>query len=78
MYDATHHFDTLYTSVPREFEFRASTREGWITWREMFRPRLRRALGLENIESDLRAYQSHAEMVLGALPRVLPGGKLLC
>lgn len=62
MYDAAHHFDTLYTSVPREFEFRASTREEWIAWREMFRPRLRQALGLENIESDLRDYQSHAEM----------------
>jgi hypothetical protein len=62
MYDAAKHFDALYQSVPRAFEFRSTTREGWIAWRENFRPRLRQALGLEHMASDLRGHQPHAEM----------------
>lgn len=61
MYDATRHFETLYSSVAREFEFRACSPQGWLAWRESFRPRLRQALGLDNMELDLRDHQPAAE-----------------
>lgn len=62
MYDSVGHFETLYTSVAREFEFQASSREEWLAWRETFRPRLHQALGLDNMASDLRGYQPKAEI----------------
>ena len=62
MYDSVQHFEQLYASVPREFAFRASSQEEWLAWREAFRPRLRHALGLDEMESDLHGYQPRAEM----------------
>ena len=62
MYDSVRHFEHLYASAPREFAFRASSPEEWRSWREAFRPRLCRALGLDKIESDLHGYQPSAEM----------------
>ena len=37
MYDSVRHFEQLYTSVPREFAFHASSQEEWLTWRDAFR-----------------------------------------
>ena len=62
MYDSVQHFEQLYASVPREFAFRASSREEWLAWREAFLPRLCHALGLDKIELDLQGYQPSAEM----------------
>ncbi len=61
MYNAAKHFETLYASVQRNYEFRATTREGWSAWQTAFRPKLREALGLDNMESDFHAYQPKAE-----------------
>ena len=36
--------------------------EEWLAWREAFQPRLRQALGLDRMESDLQGYQPSAEM----------------
>ena len=63
MYDSVRHFEQLYTSVPREFAFRASSQEEWLAWREAFRPRLCHALGLDKMESDLQGYQPRAEIL---------------
>jgi hypothetical protein len=43
-----------------EFAFAAKTRKEWKAWRDAFRPRLRQALGLDNMESDLSGYQPKA------------------
>ena len=61
MYDAGEHFGSLYANTSAEFTFRAQTEEEWLTWREAFRPRLRRALGLDYIAGDLAGYQPRAE-----------------
>jgi len=61
VYDAARHFKALYGSMTREFEFRASSPEEWLAWRESFRPRLRQALGLDKMELDLRDHQPEAE-----------------
>jgi dienelactone hydrolase len=62
MYDAAKHFAALYSTVPSEFAFRATTRAEWRAWRDAFRPRLRRALGIDNMEHDLAGFTPHAEM----------------
>ncbi len=62
MYDSVKHFQTLYQSVPRQFAFRAATSAEWMSWREAFRPRLRQALGLDNMERDLAGFTPRAEM----------------
>ncbi|MFC1452122.1 alpha/beta hydrolase family protein [Verrucomicrobiota bacterium] len=61
MYNATKHFNALYDGVRGEFSFRASTRDEWLEWQAAFRPRLRQALGLDNMEADLRGYEPRAE-----------------
>lgn len=61
-YDAVRHFATLYNSVPRAFAFHAATMAEWQVWRDAFRPRLRAALGLDNMAHDLAAHTPHAEM----------------
>ncbi|MGC9467117.1 MAG: alpha/beta hydrolase family protein [Anaerolineae bacterium] len=63
MYDAVKHFQTLYEAAEAEaeFAFRAETREAWIAWRDAFRPRLRDALGLDVIATDLQGYSPRAE-----------------
>ncbi len=61
MYDAVEHFGSLYANTSAEFTFRAQTEEEWLAWREAFRPRLRRALGLDYIAGDLAGYQPRAE-----------------
>lgn len=62
MYDAAKHFAALYATVPHEFGFRATTTAEWQAWRDAFRPRLRAALGLDNMAHDLAAHTPHADM----------------
>ena len=52
MYNAGAHFENLYATVPRQYEFRETSREGFLTWQAAFRPKLREILGLDNMESD--------------------------
>ena len=63
MYDAAAHFGSLYANTPAEFSFCSGTEEGWLAWREAFRPRLAQALGLDNVATDLAGYQPNAERV---------------
>ena len=60
-YNAAEHFKSLYASVPRDYEFRVTSREGWLAWQAAFRPKLREALGLHHMESDLAGYVPKAE-----------------
>lgn len=62
-FDYWAHVKALYKNTPREFEFKASTVEEFKRWQAAFRPRLRQALGLANIESDLRGYKPTADRV---------------
>lgn len=62
MYNAVEHFDSLYSTVPREFEFDAANPEQWLAWREAFRPRLKQLLGLDNMAADLKDHVPTAEM----------------
>ena len=63
MYNAETHFKNLYDTVPREFEFHATTREELLAWQANFRPKLREILGLDNMESDLEGYVPKAEQL---------------
>ncbi len=65
-YHAESHFERLYSTAPREFAFRATCRDEWITWREAFRPRLRELLGLEAMETDLRGHRPEAQLLATA------------
>ena len=60
-YNDTNHFNTLYDSVPRTYAFREADREGVSAWQAAFRPKLRKALGLDNMASDLSGYVPIAE-----------------
>ncbi len=63
MYNAVKHFENLYATVPRKYEFRETQREGLLTWQAKFRPELRTILGLDNMESDLADYVPKAEQL---------------
>lgn len=63
MYNADKHFETLYATVPRKYEFNETTNEGLISWQANFRPELRNILGLDNMESDLAGYVPKAEQL---------------
>ena len=63
MYNAATHFKTLYDTVPRQYEFQATTREELVSWQANFRPKLREILGLDNMESDLEGYVPRAEQL---------------
>jgi len=61
MYDSDAHFQGLYASVPRQFAFDATTPAELKSWQNRFRPRLREALGLANMERDLAKHRLKAE-----------------
>lgn len=61
MYDAATHFQNLYDTVPRAYEFRATSPEGVSAWQAVFRPKLREVLGLDSMDSDLAGYVPRAE-----------------
>ena len=63
MYNAVIHFENLYATVPRKYEFKEATREGLFAWQAKFRPELRNILGLDNMESDLANYVPKAEQL---------------
>ena len=63
MYNSEQHYNHLYSTTPREFEFCAESEEELTNWQEAFRDRLRQALGLHNIEMDLSHHQPAAEML---------------
>ena len=63
MYNAEKHFETLYATVPRQYECRATSREGLLAWQANFRPKLQEALGLDNMASDLKGYEPKAEQL---------------
>ena len=63
VYDAIGHFKSLYETTPREFAFRAASKEDWLDWREAFRPRLRAVLGLDNMAADLVGHRPHAQQL---------------
>jgi len=66
VFNSEAHYAALYESVPREFAFRASTAEQLKAWQEAFRPRLREALGLANMERDLAGHKPRAQRVESA------------
>ncbi len=63
MYNAETHFENLYATVPREYEFQATSREELFAWQAVFRPKLREILGLDNMEADLAGYVPKAEQL---------------
>ena len=62
MYDSEKHFSTLFDACGREFGFHASSEKELFPWQERFRAKLRDALGLANIERDLKDHEPYAEM----------------
>ncbi len=62
MFDSDAHLKALFAAAPKQFEFRASSADEWLLWQQAFRPRLRTALGLDNMESDLRDHHPEAEL----------------
>ena len=61
MYDSLKHFKAAFHAFEPEFEFRAESRDELKAWQQAFRPRLRQALGLDNLEADLKGYHPTAE-----------------
>ncbi|SVC47364.1 uncharacterized protein METZ01_LOCUS300218, partial [marine metagenome] len=53
MYDSVKHFKSSYDSVNAEFEFKGKSIDELTSWQHEFRPRLRNAIGLDNLENDL-------------------------
>ena len=52
-YDNEEHLDTLYRNAPKTYAFRATDQEELSAWQAAFRPKLREALGLDNMAADL-------------------------
>jgi len=62
-FDYGKHIKEVYRSMPRQFEFRAKLRNEFEAWQSAFRPRLREALGLINMEADLQGHRPEAKRV---------------
>jgi len=62
-YDATARDARVYLSLRRRFAFRARTIARARAWQRAFRTELRRAIGLTNIERDLKGYRPRARRV---------------
>ena len=60
-YDNVEHLNTLYRNAPKKFAFQATDPAGLADWQAAFRPKLREALGLDNMASDLSGYRPKAE-----------------
>ena len=65
-YDNEVHLNALYENVSGTYAFRASDPEGLSAWQAAFRPKLREALGLDNMASDLSGYVPKAERLESA------------
>lgn len=55
------HLNALYANVSGTYAFRATDPESLSAWQAAFRPKLREALGLDNMASDLSGYVPKAE-----------------
>ncbi len=60
-YDAAEHLNALYENVPGIYAFQARDGAELSAWQAAFRPRLREALGLDNMHADLSGYVPKAE-----------------
>ena len=60
-YDQETHLNALYENVSGTYAFRASDPDGLSAWQAAFRPKLREALGLDNMASDLSGYVPKAQ-----------------
>ncbi len=60
-YDQETHLNALYENVSGTYTFRATDPEGLSAWQAAFRPKLREALGLDNMEADLSGHVPKAE-----------------
>ncbi len=60
-YNDAVHFSGLYENTPGTYAFRAMDKEELSAWQTAFRPKLREALGLDNMASDLSGYVPKAE-----------------
>ena len=65
-YDNEEHLDSLYRNAPKTYAFRATDQEELSAWQAAFRPKLREALGLENMAADLAGYVPKAERLESA------------
>ncbi len=60
-YNDAVHFSALYENTTGTYAFRATNQEELAAWQAAFRPKLREALGLDNMASDLAGYVPKAE-----------------
>lgn len=60
-FDNEVHLRALYANVSGTYAFRATDPESLSAWQAAFRPKLREALGLDNMASDLSGYVPKAE-----------------
>lgn len=63
MFDLQSHYKALYSKTERECAFRGASRAEWEVWRSGFFPRLRSAMGLDKMESELAFFTPTAEKV---------------
>ncbi len=60
MYDSVKHFNSSYDSVTAEFAFQGKSITELTSWQHEFRPRLKNAIGLDNLENDLARHSVSA------------------
>lgn len=60
--DATH-FRAVYGEAAMKYEFKGTTLNDFRRWQNNFRPALKRLLGLDLIESDLKNYQPKSRLL---------------
>lgn len=65
-YDQVTHLSALYENVSGTYAFKATDPEGLSAWQTAFRPKLREALGLDNMASDLSGHVPKAERLESA------------
>lgn len=62
VYNATAHFSRQYAAAGKEFTCKAKNASELAAWRAAFLPRLRQALGLTKLESQLKGFTPHAAL----------------
>ena len=61
VFDSAAQYMAAYRGAPGKFAFAGDTPEDVAAWQEAFRPALREALGLDNMDCDLAGHKPHAE-----------------
>ena len=56
MYDSKTHFRSTYDNFKSKFKFQGNSINSLREWQREFRPEIERAIGLKNIESDLKTH----------------------